>query len=582
MSLDFIHEPLIYTSAKPVKLANTPWRDLNTPKAYLRLGMKRSGKGVTMDKDIYIFWKYYITCFLLHSAGGGENLYSIVNKNCKEKYDTIKSIIKLFIDKNEGNLSKNYVLESLSFDKKQLDLFLGLMKNSGFIDYNENFISLKKLGFDLYNGKFLHCQCHGTIPIIWMIPEWVKPKKLTFEWFNGFYFKTWQEYNQAYMNLEVNEYLPPEFFAYKDYKKNPLRKPENMIKKIKPLILTRPFTTPTTDGRTEIFREQFRKIALEARDEHRLVVNSPFIFPDTSSGRIEKFSTVAKIIDYIPELILKDFEMLKLDKPRDEWSWKEKSWHKIALFLGEVRELAPNAKLSPEKESSISKRALYGFMPKSRHQHCFVHMDLQSASDMFTGVRTQNDITILKRSTEGLLGDEYGWFYKKIETIREKIMESRGFTLQTAPFDILEQLNIKYPSVDEIPDNKGYIIYPNNEFRLVTFDMPLWHHKSDRDGLHSDTGLEWEIGKEKQLENEKDNLKSQGKDDKKFSKKLTDEDYAYADLLYKQGKNTIDIIKIMRDKDKNNGIMVDRFESANEIKNFNNKYNSWKKKQGLN
>ena len=89
----FLYEPLQYTTKKPVRLRDLPFRNFRTPIASIRIGMKRSGKGVSMDKEVFKYWEKYFTCIWLHSAGGFENLYTIVNKNCRSKFNTLKEII---------------------------------------------------------------------------------------------------------------------------------------------------------------------------------------------------------------------------------------------------------------------------------------------------------------------------------------------------------------------------------------------------------------------------------------------------------------------------------------------------------
>lgn len=577
-----LYEPLLFTPAKPIKQSTLPFRDFNTPRARIAIGIKRSGKGVTMDIDVYKYWSAYFTCVLLHAAGGFENLYSIVNKNCQLKFETIKKILGVFVDKNESVITKQDVHENLVIDNKTLEMYLGLMKTSEFVNFDSDKIQIRRLGFDMYHGKLLHCNCRSSVPIIWMIPDWIKPKQNTFDWFNGLVFKTWEEYHEAYLNLHVHEYLPPQFFTDPNYKKKPIKKPDSLLKKIKPLIITRQFTTPITPSKVEIFRSQIRDIMLDARAEHRLLCHTPAAYPQTHQGKVEMYTTDAEFINYLPDLVQQDWAQLKLEKPRSEYTLKEKSWHKIALFLGEVRELAPSAKLSGDPESSVSKRALYNFMPKSRHQHCWVFMDLQAASDMFTGVRQQNDIRIVKRSMRDILGDEFGWFYDTIYKRREAIIESKGFTIRSVPYEILEEINSFLPAVDEIPDNKGYVLFPNNEYKLIKFPMSIWHHKSDRDDFFNDTGLEYTISKEKEVELTKESGKKAVKIDRKFSKKIQNDDWILMEQMKLKGMKWPEIIITMRRKDKENGIEVDRFEATDEIKNISNQYNRWKKRQKLN
>lgn len=372
-----LNEPLQFTTTKAVHLRDTPFRNLNTPMASVRIGMKRSGKGVSMDKEVAIAYENYLTCIWLHSAGGFENLYTIVNKDCRTKYTNIKSILKLFPVNQTKSLSRQFINESIPLNSKVIEQYLGIMKNSDFLYYDENIVEIKPRGYKMLNGEYLHCDCRGRLDTLWIHPDYIIPNKFTFDWFNGYYFKTFEEYNDAYIHCKVNEFLPESYFLDKNYKKNPIRKPKSMADKIRPIIVTKAFTPPTHQSKVQTFREQIREAVLFGREDHRIITNTSSSFPETHQGKKEKYSTIAEFLNYIPELVQRDFQHLDLNKPRDKWTLKERSWWKIALFLGEVREIAPSAKLSGDQESGISKRALFNFMPKSRHNQTWVYMDLQ-------------------------------------------------------------------------------------------------------------------------------------------------------------------------------------------------------------
>src|SRR3990167_923551 len=95
---NYFHEPLLYTTKKPKDLNTEPWRDLNTPNARIIVGDKRSGKDVVTDKEKKINWDNYITNIQLHDGGGHEGLYTIVNKNCRRKWEIVDKVLRNYIE----------------------------------------------------------------------------------------------------------------------------------------------------------------------------------------------------------------------------------------------------------------------------------------------------------------------------------------------------------------------------------------------------------------------------------------------------------------------------------------------------
>ena len=144
MALDYSKEPLYSTPSTPQKLVNQPWFDVNTPKTIYVCGQKRAGKGVAMDWMIERMYRNGITIIHLFSAGGYENLYYVVTKKCKDRWT-------------------------------------------------------KELEIHPDRANELGCRCHSTIPILWMIPEYIEMKQDTVDRFNGVYWSNWNEYNEAYI-----------------------------------------------------------------------------------------------------------------------------------------------------------------------------------------------------------------------------------------------------------------------------------------------------------------------------------------------------------------------------------------------
>ena len=507
MALDYSKEPLYSTPSTPQKLVNQPWFDVNTPKTIYVCGQKRAGKGVAMDWMIERMYRNGITVIHLFSAGGFENLYYVVTKKCRERW------------------------------AKELELH-------------------PERQFEL------GCKCHSTIPILWMIPEYIEMKQDTVDRFNGVYWSNWNEYNEAYIKGYVNEFLPNFYDVTK------LKKPKRI--RPKEVFATMKFPPPTTPKRIEEFRPIFREMVLRARAEHRILVNSPSIYPNTHAGKVQRYSTVAEAMRYLPELSQKDFAMLKMDKPRDQWTKYEKSWHKLCIIANEVRALAPSQRLSGDPESSVSKKAWFNFLPESRHNKSWVLFDLQSPADMFVGVRNQVDLRIIKRSTPMLLGDDLGWFLTMIQKKRENLIEKLG---GYSP-EVLGFVDKKYPRITEIPDNKGYVLFGNGEFKLIKFDTPSWHHKSDKDDFFADTGIDWVVN----TDTEEKSATSEKSEKARQTKQQKEDEYRLVDVMRGDGKSFDDIIKHFVKNENDKGNSDSKWHKENK-KNLSNKFNSWKKKQ---
>lgn len=315
---------------------------------------------------------------------------------------------------------------------------------------------------------------------------------------------------------------------------------------------------------------------LEARDTHIPLVHSPSFYPETHHGKVQKYTTIAEMMRYLPEIVEKDFHSLRLDKPRDKWTKWEKSHHKIAIVVNEMRKFAPSQRLSGDMESSVSKKAWFNYLPESRHYKSFIVGDLQSSADMFVGIRNQDDMRIIKRSTLKLLGTELGWFAIGIDNIRRSKLESWGYNADypnSIPPMLIEKLNRKYPRVSEIPDNKGYVVYGNGEFKVIQFDTPSWHHKSDRDDFYADTGISWQIS-EKVTETEKVS--------KTISNKVTkDDEMKLIHQMKQEGKAFDEIIKHFIEKEKFAGNLETRWNKENN-KKLSYRYNYWLKKSRTN
>src|SRR3990167_5321625 len=309
------NEPLQFTSTKPKDHTNRPFIDLNTPYAQLTVGEKRSGKGVVNDKILKVLFNAFFTCVSLHSAGGYENLYPIINKNCRQKYDNVAKILKLFTDNQVEVLTRNVIKDLTFFEEKALEKILGLMQISKLIKQEQNTAIITSLGYDFLNGKLLHCKCFQPLPVTWMLPNYIKMEQLTVSHLNGYHYDTYEDYFEAYVRCYENQYMSEEEFEASEKKGQ--KKPADLIKNIKPILKTVSYTIPintkSQPDNVDKFRKEIKKFVLDARDEHRILTETPAIFPQTKQGKLEKYSVIAEYINFLPDLIEENFAPLDLD-----------------------------------------------------------------------------------------------------------------------------------------------------------------------------------------------------------------------------------------------------------------------------
>ena len=417
---------------------------------------------------------------------------------------------------------------------------------------DDTHLTLSDKGKSLHNGELLHCKCSKTYPISWIVPEYIEVNQETLDKFNQReiekhieYYKDCDEYHQAYLKGVEMKYIP----QWSDVDVTKIVKTK---KKPRPLIIVRQFTTPTTKSRKEIFREQFTKIILEARDERRIVVMNPAIF----EGLTDKFETLTEIFRMIPYLMNKSghFTPLteaKVGKPRRYWTKHQKSFSKVAIVINELRSVAPSSKLSPEKDSGKSKKAIVDYIPEARHMKTHFIGDYQNPEDLYSGVRHQANIVVIKRASRNILGMDWSWLFEMV------IKDRFGFLKNYFRLDIekpehswqyeripqyKDYLDYRRPMVDDLPDNLGYITYPNNEIKLIKFDMPSFHHKESFSDFKLDTGIDWTVNMEKKPKEGTDESNSEQKANVKKMKVIKDEIYKKIDYMrVTEGKSWIQI-----------------------------------------
>ena len=83
----------------PPKFTDTKWLDFDEPQVILFQGMRGSGKGVSVESTAEKLYREGINIWHIWSARSFENLFWMINLDCKEKYDKITSITKSFLMK---------------------------------------------------------------------------------------------------------------------------------------------------------------------------------------------------------------------------------------------------------------------------------------------------------------------------------------------------------------------------------------------------------------------------------------------------------------------------------------------------
>lgn len=520
------------------KLTEGDWMNYEEPQVILVQGQRGSGKSVVTE---YLAEKYYEKGFNIWHLWGArsfENLYWAVNKNCKKNY-------RLTIEKKVREYNQEH-----GTNKKESDLNFGL-----------------------------HCNCCKSYPITWIIPEYIDVNQESLDRFNEVYFTDLTEYSKYYKEVTPEE--------KKKLQQGTLKKPKEV--KPEPKILVRRFTTPTSQKRREIFREQFVKIILEARQQHRIVVMNPAIF----DGVTDKFETLADIINYLPHLMHMSGHFMplsekKIGKKRESWSKWERNWEKIVIVINEIRSVAPSSRLSGENKAGISKKAIFDKIPEMRHLKAWFIADYQNPDDLYAGVRYQANNVIIKRASRNILGQDWIWMFDKIGKDRvnlfnhrfedEKIEKADQLRYYTRHAVVNNYLNKTRPLIEELDANVGYVTFPNNEIKKVTFPMPLFHHKSAQtDDFMKDTGIRWQTNKEKKSTDQTEGTEKQSATLSK--KKEKEEVLKKIDYMRQTEGKSFEKIKEELVLMQTEGKIPDMdFENKGTLV-LNNWYNRWKRSQ---
>ncbi len=486
-----------FPSRKPQKLASTALLNYEEPQIIFYTGMRGSGKGVAVDKSAEDLYKEGINIWHLWGARSFENLYWAINKNCGAKHDNFKKVINCFFDRKQSILDIDSVdIGMKPGELKQCLLDMELEKLIK-IETGDNQIRILDRAGDFVNGELLYCKCKRAYPITWMIPEYIEVNQESLDKFNAVYWEDWKSYNQAYLDGYVKPYISP----WDDVDVTKMKKPNTLVK---PLIQVRHITPATTALRKETFREQFTKIVLEAREQHRVVVMNPTIF----EGTLDKFQTIEEVFRMLPWLMnvsgyFTELSESEVGKAKKYWTKKQRSWHKVAIVCNELRSIVPSSRLSGEASAGKSKKAIFDIVPEMRHMKCWFLGDYQNPEDLYSGVKHQSNAIVLKNASRNLVGEDMTWIFDSIEKRRLSITkkfypdaELKTMYWHERDPEFKAYLDDIIPRVDELPKNQGYVTYPNREFKKEKFELPTFHHKSSLEDFRKDTGITWTINKE--------------------------------------------------------------------------------------
>ncbi len=564
----------------PGKLNSKDWLDFEEPQIHLFQGMRGSGKGGMVDSTAEKLYKQGILILHLWGARSFENLYWCINKNCRDKYAKMKIIVDSFFMKNhQGKLKSRCASKNLY--GKTFEKFLEIVLEQKLVQKTpDGKYQLTKLGLDFHNNKLLHCNCHNAYPISWIVPDYVEFDQESIDRFNGVYWKDLDEYKKYFLEITSIE-------KQKLLEGN-LVKPESF--QDKPLITICPITTPTTAQRIEKFRDEFTKIILESRSEHRVVVMNPAIF----EGIKDKFDTLTEIFRMIPYLMKKSghFKPLtenEVGKSRKYWNKWQKSHHKVAIVINELRSVVPSSKMHGEKFASSSKKAIFDYVPEARHFSTWFLGDYQDPEDLYGGVKKQANNVHIKRGSRNILGDDYKWLFDRVERDRLGLARKVYRRRNIEKIEHLKALEWKYPKlqqyldqrrpyVDNLPDNKAYVTWQNHEFRLETVDLPTFHHKTSLEDFMLDTGITWNVNDKKKPTETKTLSKSEQKQITKNNKRIKDEIFKKIQQMRETEKRSWPQIKEELVLQENKGL-IPQMEYENQTpKNLSNAYGKWKQK----
>lgn len=401
------------------------WINPNKPQVILCQGMRGAGKSVLDEMAAEQLYLQGWTILDLLAARNAENLFWCINKNCKEKYR--KDIID-----------------------------------------------------DPSKRGMPHCNCSTRYPIILLVPEYLEFDRAKLDRFNNVFLT-----KAEYVRMCYEKGWVPEWDS-----KNPPRR-DKLFKDWQPIMKIRHLPAPTTTGSNkEIIENIFMNTVIQARKEHRVVCFNPMFYPN----EYHKFRTLEIIIRSLGRMMYTHFRPLtekEVGHPRIDpvtgkplWTKYQRNYHRVAVVMREFGEVTA-AVLKGENQSTMAKKALLDYIRQTRHYNISLIGDYQRPDDVFSGIRDQADIFILKRAPRKLLGDNWKWMFDDIEKRREKIIFKYGIQKGTQIADN------KIPKIQELGPNYAYVVYVNDTYKLWKIPTPNFHHKQGEDHFEVVTNLTW-------------------------------------------------------------------------------------------
>jgi len=323
---------------------------------------------------------------------------------------------------------------------------------------------------DKNERKKLHCNCKTKYPILLVIPDYVEFDEYSLGLFNGKYYSK-SEWRQL-GNLEWNT-------------KNPsvMKKPEGGLEMIKVRKLQPP---RAREANKEKIISDFKDCLLQARRERRILVMNPAFYKVTFHWH----KTLEIIIKALGKIAIDQFKPLTekdLGKPRSHFTKYEKNYHRMAVCMREFGSVAPS-QLKVDQYETLAKKALLGFIRLCRHYNISLIGDYQRQADVFAGIKDQRDIFIFKRSNRDLIPQEWTWLIEDLDKKRQKIVDRYGNNPNG-----WNKADILYPKIEELSNEYCYVVFQNNDVKLMKIPMPSFHHKQEVDNFENDTGIKWKF-----------------------------------------------------------------------------------------
>ena len=252
-------------------------------------------------------------------------------------------------------------------------------------------------------------------------------------------------------------------------------------------------------------------------------------------------------------------------------------------MINELRSVAPSSRLSGERESSKSKKAIFDFIPEARHMKTWFLGDYQNPDDLYAGVRYQANVVVIKRASRNILGNDWAWLFDKIENDRMGFLRKAHINIEKPEQmwyheknpKIRKFLDDRRPRISELPDNIGYLTFVNGEVARWRFDMPSFHHKTSLEDFQLDTGIRWKVNTKKAPKTSDTTTNVQEKKRNKAIKenilKKIHNMHANEQKSFKQIKD--ELVQMQQD-----GVIPNMDYEDKDPIYFNNLWNRWKRK----